>query len=84
MKDSAEIADDWNWMTDFIAKLPEDVAEQEEVRELNAFALSNAGRPMEAIAKLEALVEISGPTPERLGSARRPVQAPVRQGGDAG
>ena len=67
MKDSAEIADDWNWMTDFIAKLPEDVAEQEEVRELNAFALSNAGRPMELIAKLEALVEISGPTPERLG-----------------
>ncbi|HME84854.1 MAG TPA: tetratricopeptide repeat-containing protein [Roseiarcus sp.] len=67
MKDSAENADDWNWITDFIGKLPEDIAEQEEVRELNALALSNAGKPMEAIAKLEALVAASGPTPERLG-----------------
>ena len=33
----------------------------------NAFALSNAGKPIEAIAKLEALIERSGPTPERLG-----------------
>ncbi len=67
MKDSAENADDWNWITDFIGKLPQDIAEQEEVRELNAFALSNSGKPMEAIAKLEALVATSGPTPERLG-----------------
>ena len=67
MKDSAETAEDWLWVTEFISKLPEDIAEQEEVRELNAFALSNAGKPIEAIAKLEALVALSGPTPERLG-----------------
>lgn len=67
MKDSAETADDWIWITDFIGKLPEDIAEQEEVRELNAFALSNAGKPLESIAKLEALVAVSGPTAERLG-----------------
>ena len=36
MKDSAENADDWNWITDFIGKLPPEVADQEEVRELNA------------------------------------------------
>jgi hypothetical protein len=67
MKDSADNADDWNWITDFIGKLPGDVAEQEEVRELNAFALANASKPIEAIAKLEALIAQSGPTPERLG-----------------
>jgi hypothetical protein len=67
MKDSAENTDDWNWITAFIGKLPADVAEQEEVRELNAFALANAGKPIDAIAKLEALIDQSGPTPERLG-----------------
>jgi hypothetical protein len=67
MKDSAENADDWNWITDFIGKLPADVADQEEVRELNAFALANAGKPIDAIAKVEALIVQSGPTPERLG-----------------
>ena len=67
MKDSAENADDWNWINDFIGKLPADVADQEEVRELNAFALANAGKPIDAIAKLEALIAQSGPTPERLG-----------------
>jgi hypothetical protein len=66
MKDSAENASDWNWITDFIGKLPADVAEQEEVRELNAFALANAGKPIDAIAKLEALIQ-SRPTSERLG-----------------
>ena len=67
MKDSADKADDWSWITDFIGKLPGDVAEQEEIRELNAFALANAGKPIDAIAKLEALITQSGPTPERLG-----------------
>ena len=67
MKDSAENADDWNWIGDFISKLPDDVAEQEEVRELNAFALANGGKPIDAMAKLEALIAQSGPTPERLG-----------------
>jgi hypothetical protein len=67
MKDSAENADDWKWITDFIGKLPADVAEQEEVRELNAFALAQTGNRMDAIARLEALIAQSGPTPERLG-----------------
>jgi len=66
MKDSAETPDDWSWIADFIGKLPASVAEQEEARELNAFALANAGRPIEAIAKLEALIA-SRPTSERLG-----------------
>ncbi len=67
LKDSADLAEDWNWITDFTAKLPADVADLEEVRETHAFALANAGQPVQAIAKLEALIELSGPTPERLG-----------------
>jgi MAP3K TRAFs-binding domain len=67
MKDSAETQADWIWLTEFIAALPPEVADQEEVRELNALAISNAGKPFDAIAKLEALIITSGPTPERLG-----------------
>jgi hypothetical protein len=67
MKDSAETGDDWTWVTDFIGKLPADLADLEEVRELDALAVSNAGKPVDAIAKLEALIVTSGPTPERLG-----------------
>jgi hypothetical protein len=67
IKDSAETGDDWAWVTDFIDKLPADLADLEEVRELDAFAVSNAGKPVDAIAKLEALILASGPTPERLG-----------------
>ena len=67
LKDSAETANDWTWVTNFIDKLPGEFKEQEEARELEAFALSNAGKPIEAIAKLEALIAACGPTPERLG-----------------
>jgi hypothetical protein len=67
LKDSADTADDWTWLTDFVARLPADIASLEEFRETNAFALANAGQPIEAIAKLEELMTLSGPTPERLG-----------------
>jgi MAP3K TRAFs-binding domain len=67
LKDSPDSTSDWSWISDFIEKLPGDLADLEEVRETNAFALSNAGKPIDAIAKLEELVARSGPTPERLG-----------------
>jgi len=67
LKDSADAANDWTWLTDFCARLPTDIASLEEVRETHAFALANAGNPIEAIAKLDALMTLSGPTPERLG-----------------
>lgn len=67
LRDSADSAADWGSITDFIGRFPSDVADQEEVREANAFALSNAGKQIEAIAKLEELIARSGPTPERLG-----------------
>jgi MAP3K TRAFs-binding domain len=67
LRDSADSAADWGSITNFIGRFPSDVADQEEVREANAFALSNAGKQIEAIAKLEELIARSGPTPERLG-----------------
>ena len=67
LKDSADGAADWSWITDFIGRFPAAIADQEEVRETNAFATSNAGKPIEAIAKLEELIARSGATPERLG-----------------
>ena len=67
LKQLADSEDDWTWLTGFLATLPEDIASLEEVRETNAFALANAGKPIEAIARLEALMALSGPTPERLG-----------------
>jgi hypothetical protein len=67
LKNCADDPNDWNLITDFISKLPADVRGQEEVRELDAFAVANAGKPIDAIAKLEALIVQSGPTPERLG-----------------
>jgi hypothetical protein len=67
LKDSADTADDWAWLTDFLGRLPADIASLEELRETNAFSLANAGKPIEAIAKLEELMILSGPTPERLG-----------------
>jgi hypothetical protein len=67
LRDSVSNEADWTWLTDFIAKLPPEVAGQEAVREIDALAVSNAGNPVDAIAKLEALILTSGPTPERLG-----------------
>ena len=67
LRDSAHDAADWSWITDFIGRFPNEIADQEEVREANAFALSNAGKHIEAIAKIEELVARSGPTAERLG-----------------
>jgi hypothetical protein len=67
LKDSADTVDDWTWLTNFVARLPADIASLEEVRETNALALANAGKPIEAIAKLEELMTLLGPTPERLG-----------------
>ena len=67
LKNSADSSVDFTWISGFIATLPPDVAQLEEVLELDAFALVNCGRNIEAIAKIEALIVRFGPTPERLG-----------------
>jgi hypothetical protein len=84
MKDSAETQADWIWLTEFIAELPPEVADQEEVRELNALAISNAGKPFDAIAKLEGLDHHIRPDAGAPRFARRPLQADVRDRSDNG
>jgi tetratricopeptide (TPR) repeat protein len=51
----------------FIDGLPEDLRAVHEISEQRALALSNAGRHLDGIAALQALVDTAGPTPERLG-----------------
>jgi hypothetical protein len=67
VKDCVDAKPDWAWLANFITTLPADIADIQEVRETYAFALANSGNVTEAIAKLEELVALAGPTPERLG-----------------
>lgn len=67
LRNSIEQKGDWVALLDFIAKLPAQFLEQEEVREQRAFALSHTGKHFDGIAELGALIETVGPTPERLG-----------------
>lgn len=67
LRDCADKADDWNLVLKFIDGLPDDLRTIPEVVEQRALALSYAGRHIDAIAALEALVATSGPTQERMG-----------------
>lgn len=67
LRDCADTADDWNAMLEFIDALPDELRSITEVAEQRALALSSAGRHIEAIAALEALIATLGPTQERHG-----------------
>jgi tetratricopeptide (TPR) repeat protein len=67
LRDCVESTDDWKVVLDFVDALPAELKDEEQVREQQALALSKAGKLVDAVAALEALVETSGPTPERLG-----------------
>jgi MAP3K TRAFs-binding domain len=72
LKDSAESREDWNWIVGTLEKLPPDLADQDDVREqirdLGAFAVSyGTGKHVDAAGQLEALIESTGASPERLG-----------------
>jgi hypothetical protein len=67
LRDSADKPDDWKVVLGFIGKLPKELTTETRVREHFAFALSNSGKHVEAIAELDALNQEFGPTPERLG-----------------
>jgi MAP3K TRAFs-binding domain len=67
VRDCVDSKEHWAWLADFIEKLPADLANLADVRDTYAFALANSGRPTEAIAKLEELMALTAPTPERLG-----------------
>jgi hypothetical protein len=67
LRDSVNDNADWKTLLAFIDSLPADFRTQEMVREERAFVVSQIGGHVEAIAQLNALIEISGPTVERLG-----------------
>jgi MAP3K TRAFs-binding domain len=67
VRDCVDTKHDWAWLADFIEKLPSNIADIQEVRETYAFALANSGNIADSIAKLEEILTLWGPTPERLG-----------------
>lgn len=67
LRDCADTAADWEAMLEFIDALPDELRSSGEVTEQRARALSSAGRHVEGIAELEALIATSGATPERHG-----------------
>jgi hypothetical protein len=67
LRDSADKAADWNTVLDFVRGLPKKFADEPEIQEIRAFAAAQAGNDIQAIAQLETLIAMLGPTPERLG-----------------
>jgi MAP3K TRAFs-binding domain len=67
LRDSIVTVADWNVVLDFVGKLPAHFANESEILEIRAFAAAQAGNNMQAIAELQTLIDLTGPTPERLG-----------------
>ncbi|GJH38340.1 TRAFs-binding domain-containing protein [Paraburkholderia largidicola] len=67
LRDSIEVPEDWNKLLAFIDALPDDFREQSEVQSQRAFAVSQAGDVRDAIEQLEVVLEMAGPSVERLG-----------------
>jgi len=67
LRDSADTTADWSIVLAFLDGLDTDLRAMHEFSEQRALALSNAGRHLDGIAALQALVDTDGPTPERLG-----------------
>ena len=67
LRDSVDKSNDWKIIPEYISKLPRELATLPQVREQLAFASSQSGEQLDAIAELEALIQEFGPTPERLG-----------------
>jgi hypothetical protein len=57
----------WDAVLKFIDKLPDSVRRLPVVREQRALALGDGGKPLEAIAELQALIQVEGDSSERRG-----------------
>ncbi|PHQ69216.1 MAG: hypothetical protein COB93_08625 [Sneathiella sp.] len=62
-----DLLEDWPAMVSFIDDLSQDVRELPFLQEQRLLALSKNGDNAQAAAHLEALIEIAGATPERMG-----------------
>ncbi|MGA8695170.1 MAG: tetratricopeptide repeat-containing protein, partial [Xanthobacteraceae bacterium] len=58
---------DWNVVLDFVHNLPNKFRDEPQIQENRAFAAAQTGDDVPAIAELETLIDLMGPTPERLG-----------------
>jgi tetratricopeptide (TPR) repeat protein len=67
LRDCANTVADWNLVLDFVHKLPNRFVDEPAMLENRAFAASQVGNDVQAIAELQTLIDTSGPTPERLG-----------------
>jgi MAP3K TRAFs-binding domain len=67
LRDSVDSSTDWNAVVDFAGGLPKKFADEPGVQEIRAFAAAKAGSDFQAIAELDTLIKVMGPTPERLG-----------------
>jgi tetratricopeptide (TPR) repeat protein len=67
LRDSVVTAADWSVVLDFVSNLPVHFANESEILEIRAFAAAQAGNNTQAIAELQTLIDLTGPTPERLG-----------------
>jgi tetratricopeptide (TPR) repeat protein len=67
LRDIADTAADWNVVLDFLRNLPAKFSDQPEMKENRAFAAAQTGNDVQAIAELQTLIQLVGPSPERLG-----------------
>jgi hypothetical protein len=67
LRDSVNTVADWNVVLDFVGKLPARLANEAEILEIRAFAAAQTGNNVQAIAELQTLIDLTQPTPERLG-----------------
>jgi hypothetical protein len=67
LRDSVDQSADWNAVLNFASGLPKKFADAPEIQQIRAFAAAQAGNDVHAIAELDTLIKMAGPTPERLG-----------------
>jgi hypothetical protein len=67
LRDSVKQTADWNAVLTFVQSLPPRFSDESQIQEIRAFAAAQAGDDLQAVAELETLIGIVGPTPERLG-----------------
>ena len=67
LRDSVDTTADWGAVVAFIDGLPKKLRDLVEMSEQRALAVSHGGDHLKALAGLQTLVSLAGPTPERLG-----------------
>jgi tetratricopeptide (TPR) repeat protein len=67
LRDCVDAPADWTTVLDFLHKLPKTFADEPEMQENRAFAAAQTGNELQAIGEIETLIQVAGPTPERLG-----------------